>query len=82
MEKNLCMRPEFFSFSIVKSHLWVTRTGLRCGLVVRSDGEHCAHVDYKVTLPVRLTLAHSVPCVRSFVLRVLARAIVRARDRA
>ena len=78
MEKNLCMRPEFFSFSIVKSHLWVSRTRV----AVWSGAKASIVRDHKVTLPVRLTLAHSVPCVRSFVLRVLARAIVRARDRA
>ena len=80
MEKNLCMRPEFFSFSIVKSHLWVSRTRV----AVWSGAKASIVRDHKVTLPVRLTLAHSVSCVRSF---VIARAIVRVtrastRDRA
>ena len=97
MEKNLCMRPEFFSFSkgpyCEEPFVGEQDPGSRCGLVVRSEGEQCARIDYKVTLPVRLTLARSLPCVRSCVLtrarscvlRVLARAIVRAtraRDRA
>ena len=33
--KNLA--HETLSFSIVKSHLWVSRAGPRCGLVVRSE---------------------------------------------
>ena len=70
MEKNLCMRPEFFSFSIVKSHLWVSRTRV----AVWSGAKASIVRDHKVTLPVRLTLAHSVSCVRSF---VIARVIVR-----
>ena len=79
MEKNLCMRPEFFSFSkgpyCEEPFVGEQDPGSRCGLVVRSEGEQCARIDYKVTLPVRLTLARSLPCVRSCVLR--ARAIVR-----